>query len=93
MVGKELAVVQAITGAGGGQATKAVSGAAVVCWAGGRLQEVATHAVLVVVVVAMIAVVAAIASSFMRLEIRWQQALAAVVPTSNSCGHNQQWCS
>ena len=34
---------------GGQQATKAVSGVAVVCWAGGRLQEVATHAVVVVV--------------------------------------------
>jgi hypothetical protein len=64
VVGKAVTVEQAITWAGGGQATKAVSGVAVVCWAGGRLQEVATHAV--VLVVAMTAVVA------MRLEIRWQ---------------------
>ena len=53
-----VAVEQAITWAGGGQATKAVSvsGAAVVCWAGGRLQEVATHAAVVVVVARMTAV-------------------------------------
>lgn len=79
MVGKELAVVQAITGAGGGQATKAVSGAAVVCWAGGRLQEVATNAAVVVVVARMTAVVAAIDSSAMRLEIRWQCQMAASI--------------